>query len=263
MTGKTTIQYYNKHAYSLYEYIEGMHLLHAQIKEYHIKKIATFLAQIHSIKATSECIPPNVYKTESDFVNRMYRVIDQEPSLNVILSLDVIETLNQINQLCIRADKILEEDDQLVLSHGDMDVPNVLWKNNAPFIIDWEYAGLKHPIVELIYCAIYWSRNANGSIDFGRYEKFINTYLQIRPITNIAYATEALYRVLGEFMMWLHYNMRRLSGKWTINENERSIAIEQLHVFTPTVITVHIQTAIFLEPIFRLQRVSSSTHSSH
>lgn len=145
----------------------------------------------------------------------------------------------------------------------DMDVPNVLWKNNAPFIIDWEYAGLKHPIVELIYCAIYWSRNANGSIDFGRYEKFINTYLQIRPITNIAYATEALYRVLREFMMWLHYNMRRLSGKWTINENERSIAIEQLHVFTPTVITVHIQTAIFLEPIFRLQRVSSSTHSSH
>ena len=48
MTGKTTIQYYHKRAFSLYEYIEGMHLLHAQIKDYHIKKIATFLAQIHS-----------------------------------------------------------------------------------------------------------------------------------------------------------------------------------------------------------------------
>ncbi len=252
MTGKTTIQYYNKHAYSLYEYIEGTHLLHAQIKEYHIKKIATFLAQIHSIKAPSECIPPNVYKTESHFVNLMSRVVDQEPSLKNILSLDVIETLNQINQLCIRADKILGEDDQLLLSHGDMDVPNVLWKNSEPYIIDWEYAGLKHPIVELIYCAIYWSRNADGSIDSARYEKLINTYLQMCPIKNIAYANEALYRVLGELMMWLHYNMLRLSDKWTIKKNERSIAIEQLQVFIPTVINVHIQTDIFLEPIFRL-----------
>ena len=250
MTGKTTIQYYHKRAFSLYEYIEGMHLLHAQIEDYHIKKIATFLAQIHSIKAPSECMPPNVYKTESHFVNRMSRVVDQEPSLKCILSLDVIETLNQINQICIRDDKILRNDDQWVLSYGDMDEPNVLWKNNEPFIIDWEYAGLKHSIVELILGALYWSRNADGSIDSARYELFINTYLQIHPIKNITYATEALYRALGELMKWLHYNMLCLSGKWVINKDERSISIEKLHVWTHVVMRVHKQTTLFLEPIY-------------
>ena len=115
----------------------------------------------------------------------MSRVIYQKPSLKNILSLDVIETLNQINQICIRADKILRNNSQWVLSHGDMDEPNVLWKNNELFIIDWEYAGLKHPIVELILGAVFWSRNAYGNIDSARYEKFINIYLQIRPIKNI------------------------------------------------------------------------------
>ena len=125
-----------------------MHLLHAQIKDYHIKKIATFLAQIHSIKAISECMPPNVYKKESHFVNCMYRVIDQEPSLRCILSLDVIETLNQIK------------------------------------------------------------------------------------------------------MMWLHYNMLCISGKWVINKDERSISIEKLHVWTHVVMSIHKKTTLFLEPIY-------------
>ena len=51
-------------------------------------------------------------------------------------------------------------------------------------------------------------------------------------------------------MMWLHYNMLRLSGKWAINKDQRSIAIEQLEVFIPTVMSVHKQTTLFLEPIY-------------
>ena len=74
--------------------------------------------------------------------------------------------------------------------------------------------------------------------------------MQIRPIKNITYATEALYRVLGELMMWLHYNMLRLSGKWVINKDERSISIEKLHVWTHVIMIIHKKTTLFLEPIY-------------
>ena len=52
-------------------------------------------------------------------------------------------------------------------------------------------------------------------------------------------------------MLRVDYNMLRLSAKWAINKDQRSIAIEQLEVFIPKVISVHKQTTLFLEPIYR------------
>lgn len=34
-----------------------------------------------------------------------------------------------------------------VISHRDLDPKNVMWKNDAPYIIDWEAAGYVNPFV--------------------------------------------------------------------------------------------------------------------
>ncbi len=50
-----------------------------------------------------------------------------------------IDELNKWNYELIEASNSLGSN--LVLSHRDLDPKNVMWKDNNPYIIDWEAAG--------------------------------------------------------------------------------------------------------------------------
>ncbi|MDR0914556.1 MAG: phosphotransferase [Oscillospiraceae bacterium] len=65
----------------------------------------------------------------------------------------------------------------LVASHCDMDIPNVLWSENAqPVILDWELSGLVNPYSELVRTALYWNGYINCSINFAGVEVFARAY---------------------------------------------------------------------------------------
>ncbi|WP_448916631.1 phosphotransferase [Eubacterium ramulus] len=48
-----------------------------------------------------------------------------------------------------------------VISHRDLDPKNIMWKNDVPYIIDWEVAGYINPYEELIQVLNYWIVDEN------------------------------------------------------------------------------------------------------
>lgn len=57
--------------------------------------------------------------------------------------------LNEIYQQCLSS--LTLQSEQMVLSHRDWHVDNFIWsKSNALHLIDWESAGLIHPLIELV-----------------------------------------------------------------------------------------------------------------
>ena len=47
------------------------------------------------------------------------------------------------------ADKLLKNDDRLVLCHCDFHPANILWDGRQVWVVDWEQAGLAHPYLDL------------------------------------------------------------------------------------------------------------------
>lgn len=52
-----------------------------------------------------------------------------------------------------------------VISHCDLDQKNVLWRSDAPVLVDWESAGPTRPHAELIGAALDWSGQSAGPPD--------------------------------------------------------------------------------------------------
>jgi len=48
-----------------------------------------------------------------------------------------------------------------IISHRDLDLPNILWNKNTPMLIDWESSGIVNPVMELIDTAWNWSGGQN------------------------------------------------------------------------------------------------------
>ena len=63
---------------------------------------------------------------------------------------EVLEVLQENIADIMRWDRnvvtgLYEASQNQVISHRDLDPKNVMWKNDAPYIIDWEAAGYVNP----------------------------------------------------------------------------------------------------------------------
>ena len=63
----------------------------------------------------------------------------------------------------------------LVISHRDLDLPNILWdKNDEPVIIEWETNGLVNLTLEEIDTAWKWT-GGKDFFDKNKYKSFLDT----------------------------------------------------------------------------------------
>jgi thiamine kinase-like enzyme len=124
----------------------------------------------------------------------------------VNLLLENIDKLKDWNALTKSSAKLLASD--MVISHGDLDPKNVMWNQDNPILIDWESAGFRNPMQDLIETAIYWSENEMGIVDKESFFAFIGGYKRAFGTLQANWRMILANGFLGK-LGWLEYNLKR------------------------------------------------------
>ena len=119
--------------------------------------IGQLLAQMHNLRLSSaQCIPPmwGVYSLAQ--WRRLVSEIHRAQIAELAFLDQRLDWLADLSAAAQQALTVLNED--LVLSHRDLNPKNVLWPDVAhPILIDWEYAGPINPQLEQCIVAFNWS----------------------------------------------------------------------------------------------------------
>ncbi len=127
---------------------------------------------------------------------------------------------------------------ETLISHRDMDQKNVLWTDdNKPLIIDWEAAGMTNPAMELFDMALNWSGMAKTDEGLDAFASFIRGYKSVRkaPETD---AKAAFLGIIGNWLEWIEYNMRRSVGD-QFDDEDKSLGAKEVSSTLKTVMSLH------------------------
>ncbi len=114
-----------------------------------------------------------------------------------------------------------------VVSHRDLAQKNVIWQDErTPWLIDWEAAGLVNPTMELVSTALDWSGLATGVVREDTFVAMVESYVAAGGVVQDA-GIDALNGVMGIWLNWLVFNMRRSLGESIFDEEERQLGIRE------------------------------------
>ena len=157
----------------IFDWFEGRPIGETELTEDKIKKIAKELSKLHKIDFSTLKNECDIYYEldEIDFDFYLSKIKDEN-----IYNL-VKEIKNRFNNLDKESIECLKKiKDKKVISHRDLDLPNILWnKENMPVIIDWETSGWVNPTLEVIDTAWNWA-GGKDFFDKNKYSIFMNTY---------------------------------------------------------------------------------------
>jgi Ser/Thr protein kinase RdoA (MazF antagonist) len=114
-----------------------------------------------------------------------------------------------------------------LVSHGDLDQKNVLWKGREPYLIDWEGAGWTDPEWEITDLALNWSGLNSGDIDWGIFREVLKSYGEVMGPATVD-AGSAIWPCVGTWLLWLEHNMRRSLDKNGRPKQEQELAAEEV-----------------------------------
>ena len=96
-----------------------------------------------------------------------------------------------------------------IISHRDLDPKNIMWKNNVPYIIDWEAAGYINPYEELIQVLNYWIVDENQNYNKEKFDALMNAYRSWIDV-KYEYWNEIFLCGCDAMLGWLAYNIQVL-----------------------------------------------------
>lgn len=197
-----------KKVYVVMPWIEGRTLSDANITCSMTKLIGNLLANIQQKKNTQLfSVPDWTFHTLNGW-QKLLRPL-RNLNLTIVERLHVESTnLAKWSQEAELAAKELNQ--ELVVSHRDLDPSNVIWQSvDAPILIDWEYAGLIHPTLDLLIVALNWSELLSGKIQPAKFCALISGYYANRPTRPLTPSVFAGY--FGYCLDWLDFNIRKLA----------------------------------------------------
>ena len=148
---------------------------------------------------------------------------------------EVVSEIIALSNQYSRASKALRQ--ELVVSHRDMDQKNILWTNDdEPLIIDWEAAGMTNPAMELFDTALNWSGRAETDEGVEAFSSFIHGYRNIRSAPETDGKT-AFLGIIGNWLAWIEYNMRRSIGDH-FDREEKLIGAKEVSSTLKTLISL-------------------------
>lgn len=211
--------------YLVFPWTDGIMLKVHQIKPNHAQQIGEQLARIHQadLSLTIQQTLDSAYSpVQWDVFKNQIRQQKLEMLEPFIAALDQIKKWDRMVTAAMTQMAGI-----FVLSHRDLDPKNVLWKSDAPTIIDWESAGPIHPMHDFIETALYWSVDENNQLHYPHFEAFTKGYFSIgaklhfplEPALSAGYASK-----LG----WLAYSLTKALRLESVNEQEQQIAVKQV-----------------------------------
>ena len=218
-----TLQEVDNSYFLIYDWFNGKPITDAQISLEHVEKVATLLAKIHNInfgKMKEECtLGKDIYEIDWDFY------------ISKLNNIQIKELLISRKEELIRLDKLstqnaIEIRNNLVVSHRDLDLPNILWNSqNNPVIVDWESAGVVNPSEEVLETAWDWS-GGQEYFDIEKFKLFLETYKNNNG--NLKDFKKAIYSNFKNKSGWLEYNLKRVCKLECIDEEEQKLGEKEV-----------------------------------
>jgi len=116
-------------------------------------------------------------------------------------------------------------DRPVLVSHRDVDHTNVLWRDGAAWLIDWEGTAWTNPMVELAGAAIAWSGFSDGRSDEAIFRAVLDGYQEAARLS-VEDAIAALAAAIGGSLDWQEFSVRRALGE-AFTEEDREVGIAQ------------------------------------
>lgn len=113
----------------------------------------------------------------------------------------------------------------VLVSHRDVDQTNVLWRDDAAWLIDWEGTAWTNPMVELSGAAIAWSGFSDGRSDEAIFRAILDGYQKAARLS-VEDAVAGLAAAIGGSLDWQEFSIRRALGE-AFSEEDRAVGVAQ------------------------------------
>ena len=198
----------NNRYFMAFNWIAGKILKAEEITEKHCKIIGETLAKIHNIDFSKiEDDERKNINTKQFEWNNYLKLAKKENKKYINILEQNIDLLYELNKKSNKA--IIYANDNLIISHTDLDRKNVMWQEYKPFIIDWEASGYINPTIELILVAWYWSGGDIENLDYRKFEIVVNNYKKYSTREIDKNIEKLVYADIYGGLEWLDYNFKR------------------------------------------------------
>lgn len=220
----------------IYPWVEAKSIHQDTVSEYHALMIANMLAKMHQINLdVPDMATPKIIDNHSnEYLIKMFgkaqshhcpfaaKLIENQQAIIAINS-DYQNTISLLNQ-------------QLIVSHGDLDPKNVLWDQyNKPLLIDWECARKLNPTLVIVHASLDWS-GITANFNKDTFIKMMEVYIDSGGPINKSNLQAAFDSVLGNWINWMVYNIERAC---LIDDPEqKALGIEQVDHVLRTIINI-------------------------
>ena len=207
----------------IFDWFEGKPVNEDKITLNHVKQVATLLAKLHT--------------TNFDEVKNKCSLSKEISEINWDFYISKLEN-KEIRELLIRQKEYLTELDKkatsarkeiannIVVSHKDLDLPNILWNaDNIPIIIDWESSGVVNPCEEVLETAWDWS-GGQEYFDSQKFFCFLNAYKENGG--DLKDLSKAVYSNFKNKSGWLEYNLKRVCKLECLDDEEQELGEKEV-----------------------------------
>lgn len=221
--GKSIIEF-DGSFYAIFDWFDGKSIFIPDISEYHCDQVGRILGKMHAANIKVDSIKKNS-NTRDEYDWNM--LLEKAQQCNTECYLVLQENFADIIRWDHHVVSSLREVSQSqVISHRDLDPKNIMWKNNAPYIIDWEAAGYVNPFQELIEVLNYWIGDENGKYDKVKFDAMIQAYTESINMSHVNW--DAVLNCSFDGMLgWLQYSIKRALGMEGIDVKDKQEGMQQ------------------------------------
>lgn len=219
----TTLHEIDGNYFLIYDWFDGKAIDEDEITLEHVKKVASLLAKIHNIDFTNLINECNLGNENSEIDWDFYISKIENNKIKELL----VKNKDYLTNLDKKSTKArIEISNNLVVSHRDLDLPNILWdNNNNPAIIDWESSGVVNPCEEVIETAWDWS-GGQYYFDSKKFKCFLETYQANGGMLDDL--DKAIYSNFKNKSGWLEYNLKRVCRLECLDDEEQKLGKKEV-----------------------------------
>lgn len=194
--------------FMIFDWVNAQTLSAEQVQDKHCEIVGQTLAKLHNINFRKQKnIKPKNAQTEPFDLDKYLSSAKEQGKPFAQRLQNNMELLSTLRQLSAAATNNLNND--LVVSHRDLDRKNVMWQSFTPFLIDWEASGSIDPALELVQVAWYWAGGDVESLDLQKFETLIKSYVEEYRGKICADHADLVYANVRPKLDWLQYNLQR------------------------------------------------------
>lgn len=215
--------------YMIFNWNYGSHIQPEDVTDEICNIIGELLAKIHNLDFSKiEAEKSKEMQIRTIDWNSLAKIAKEQ---NKYYYKDLVENIEILYEINKKTNEALEyAKSNLIISHRDLIKKNILWNNNIPTVIDWEFSGYVNPTVELVQVCWNWANGDVGKFEFEKFEIIVNSYLQNIKNYKKEDMKKLIYANLWEAIEWLEYNLKRsLCIESTYRKEEIELAEEQIN----------------------------------